>query len=58
MTKNFDQFFSDFIKEMTVSDVIPGSGDYAPGDTRIPTILGPTLSRKGKVKRKKCRNRH
>lgn len=44
-------------ESMEVGEVITGFGDYASGDTRVPFIMGPTISRKGKVKTKKRRKR-
>lgn len=55
MTKNFDQFFQKITEDMCVGDVVAGSGDYAPGDARVPFAMGPILTRNGKVNRKKRR---
>lgn len=45
------------IKEMMSSGDVFGSGyetgDYAPGDARIPHVLGPIITRRGKIKSKR-----
>ena len=55
MTKNFNRFFSTFLEDMCVGDVVSGSGAYSPGDIRVPFVMGPTLTRRGKVHKKKRR---
>lgn len=45
------------IKEMMASGDVFGSGyesgNYAPGDARIPKVIGPIITRKGKIKQKR-----
>lgn len=59
---DFDSLYLGYITEFTVADAgLAGDADfsynsgdtYAPGDARIPKALGATLSRKGKVKKKR-----
>ena len=59
---DFDSLYKSYLAEFTVADAgLAGdaefaysSGDtYAPGDARKPKILGATISRKGKVKKRK-----
>ena len=59
---DFDSLYLGYITEFTVADAgLAGDADfsynsgdtYAPGDARIPKALGATISRKGKVKKKR-----
>ena len=59
---DFDSLYKSYLAEFTVADAgLAGDADfaynsgdtYAPGDARVPKVLGATISRKGKVKKKK-----
>ena len=62
--KLFDQVVTRYLTDNTVASAsmaatgAQGVGDYttadtyAPGDARLPKVLGATIKRKGKVKRK------
>ena len=59
---DYDTLYKSYLVEFTVADAgLTGDADfaynsddtYAPGDARIPKALGATISRKGKVKRKR-----
>lgn len=63
--ENLGNIYESLLVEMDVGGVV-GTGteelkldnedDYAPGDTRIPTLLGNTIqTRKGKITRRKKR---
>lgn len=58
----YNFFVNRILNELTTSDVGIGStGDnnyssdeiYAPGDVRMPKVLGSVISRRGKLKRKR-----
>jgi len=59
---NFDILYKNYLTEFTVADAgIASTTDfayksddtYAPGDARTPKVLGSTITRKGKLKKKK-----
>ena len=59
---DFDSLCDEYLTEFTVADAgIASTTDfaynsddtYAPGDARKPTVLGSTITRKGKIKKKK-----
>jgi hypothetical protein len=59
---DYDTLYKSYLAEFTVADAgLAGDADfaynsddtYAPGDARIPKALGATISRKGKVKKKR-----
>ena len=58
---NFEDLYLSYLTEFTVADAgIAGTADfsykdsdsYAPDDARTPKVLGATLTRKGKTKKK------
>jgi len=59
---DYDSLYKAYLAEFTVADAgLSGDADfsynsgdtYAPGDARVPKVLGTTISRKGKVKKKR-----
>jgi len=59
---DYDSLYKAYLSEFTVADAgLAGDADfsynsgdtYAPGDARIPKVLGSTITRKGKVKKKR-----
>jgi len=63
---DFDSLCEEYLTELTVADAgIASTTDfayksddtYAPGDARTPKVLGSTITRKGKLKKKKRKKR-
>lgn len=58
---DFDSLYTGYLAEFTTADAGIGAGEleyqssdtYAPGDARLPKVLGATITRKGKVKKKR-----
>ena len=59
---DYDSLYKAYLAEFTVADAgLAGDADfsynsgdtYAPGDARLPKVLGATIKRKGKVKKKR-----
>ena len=60
--ENYDNIINKILSELTVADAGIGgleelpytsSDTYAPGDNRLPKVLGKIISRKGVVKKKR-----
>lgn len=58
---DFNNLYTGYLAEFTTADAGIGAGEleyqssdtYAPGDARLPKVLGATITRKGKVKKKR-----